>query len=111
MVQYQHLDRAFAALSDPTRRAILERLGEGEASISELAAPFTISLTGMKKHVQVLEDAGLVTTHKVGRERRCRLAPTQLEDAAAWLDAHRQMVEARFDRFAELLKKEQEAQP
>lgn len=108
MVQYHpHLDRAFAALADPTRRAILERLEQGDASISALAAPFAMSLTGMKKHVQVLEDAGLLTTHKVGRERRCRLAPAQLEEAADWIDAHRRSVEARFDRFAELLEKQQ----
>ena len=76
------LDRTFAALADPTRRAILERLGTGSATISELAEPFGMSLTGMKKHVRVLEEAELVTTEKVGRARRCSLGPRRLEDVA-----------------------------
>ena len=83
MVQYQlELDRTFSALSDPTRRAILERLGRGPATIGELAEPFGMSLTGLKKHVNVLEEADLVVTQKVGRTRRCRLGRGRLEDAA-----------------------------
>jgi DNA-binding transcriptional ArsR family regulator len=96
MVQYSGVERTFAALADPTRRAIVERLGGGSASISELAEPFGISLTGMKKHVLVLEDAGLVTTTKVGRARHCELAPHALDGIQAWLQ--------RLDRFAEVLK-------
>lgn len=95
MVQYE--DRAFAALGDPTRRAILERLGQGTATISELAEPFGISLTGMKKHVLVLEDAGLVLTEKVGRARRCTLAPYAFEGITAWLQ--------RLDRFAQVVER------
>ena len=101
MVQYQaldeRLDRTFAALADPTRRDILDRLGLGPASISELAAPTGMSLTGMKKHVHILEGAGLVTTEKVGRTRRCRLGPERLEDAAQWIQLHRQRWERRLD--------------
>jgi DNA-binding transcriptional ArsR family regulator len=108
VVQHQPLDRTFAALSDPTRRAILERLGEGEASISELAEPFGITLTGLKKHVAILEEAQLVTTEKLGRVRHCRLGPGQLEDATEWIDGYRQMLVDRFDRFAELLAREKE---
>jgi DNA-binding transcriptional ArsR family regulator len=95
MVQY--VDRAFAALADPTRRAVLERLGSGPATISELAAPFGISLTGMKKHVLVLEDAGLVLTEKVGRARRCTLVPYAFEGVTAWL--------RRLDRFAQVVER------
>ena len=95
MVQY--LDRTFGALADPTRRAIVERLGEGSASISELAEPFGMSLTGMKKHVLVLEDAGLVVTEKVGRVRRCTLAPYAFEGMSMWLD--------RLDRFARVVER------
>ena len=108
MVQYQQLDRSFAALADPTRRAVLERLGRGSATISDLAEPFEISLTGMKKHVKVLEDAGLVTTEKVGRVRRCSLGPRRLDDVQAWIDEHRRMLEARLDRFGELLERNKE---
>ena len=105
MVQYQpgDLDSAFAALADPTRRAILDRLGEGPASISELAEPFEMSLTGLKKHVRILEEAGLVTTEKVGRTRVCSLGPRKLDDAREWIEAYRRMLEARLDRFGELL--------
>jgi DNA-binding transcriptional ArsR family regulator len=104
MVQYSaRLDQSFAALSDPTRRAVLERLGRGDASISDLAAKFDITLTGMKKHVQVLEHAGLVTTEKVGRVRTCRLGPRRLEDEAAWIAKYREMLEARLDRLGEFL--------
>lgn len=105
MVHCQPLDRTLAALADPTRRQVLERLGRGGASISELARPFGISLTGMKKHVRVLEDAGLVNTEKVGRTRRCRLAPTQLDELRRWIDDYRGLVEERLDRFDELLER------
>ena len=96
MVQYP-VDRTFAALADPTRRAVLERLGLGTATISELAAPFDMSLTGMKKHVLVLEEAGLVLTEKVGRARRCTLAPYAFEGITTWLQ--------RLDRFAHLVER------
>jgi DNA-binding transcriptional ArsR family regulator len=104
MVQYhQELDRTFAALADPTRRGILERLGQGSATITELAEPFEISLTGCKKHVRVLEDVELVSTEKVGRARQCTLGPRRLEDIQRWIETYRQMLEARLDRFGELL--------
>jgi len=106
MVQYQsRLDQAFAALADPTRRGILERLGDGEATISELAAPFEISLTGVKKHVQVLEEAELVSTEKVGRARRCRLGPRRLDDLESWIESYRRTLEARLDRLGEFLER------
>jgi DNA-binding transcriptional ArsR family regulator len=105
MVQYQRIDRTFAALSDPTRRGILERLGQGSATITELAKPVGISLTGMKKHVRVLEEAELVTTEKVGRARRCTLGPRRLDDVQHWIEDYRQMVESRLDRFGELLER------
>jgi DNA-binding transcriptional ArsR family regulator len=103
MVQYQQIDRTFGAIADPTRRAVLERLGGGSATISELAEPFEMSLTGMKKHVRVLEDAGLVTTDKVGRSRRCSLGPRRLDDAQAWIHTYRANLEGRLDRLGELL--------
>lgn len=105
MVQYQQIDRTFAALADPTRRAVLERLGRGAASISELAEPFDISLTGMKKHVRVLEEAELVRTEKVGRIRRCELGPRRLEDVQEWTESFRRMLDERLDRFGELLER------
>ena len=105
MVQYPQVDRTFAALGDPTRRSILERLGRGSATISELAEPFGISLTGMKKHVRVLEDAELVTTAKVGRTRRCSAGPRQLDDVREWTDMYRRMLDGRLDRFGELLER------
>lgn len=106
MVQYQsRLDVGFAALSDATRRGILERLGCGEASISDLAADFDMTLTGIKKHVQVLEHAGLVTTEKVGRVRTCRLGPRRLEDEANWIAQYRTMLEARLDRLGAFLER------
>jgi DNA-binding transcriptional ArsR family regulator len=105
MVQYLEIDRALGALADPTRRAILERLGRGSATISELAEPFGISLTGLKKHVRVLEEAGLVTTEKVGRVRRCSLGPRRLEDVEAWVQMYRRMLDERLDRFGELLER------
>ncbi len=103
MVHYSGLDSGFAALSDPTRRAILERLGHGEASISDLAASFNMTLTGIKKHVEILERAGLVTTEKVGRVRRCRLGPRRLEDETKWIAKYHDMLEGRFDRLEEFL--------
>ena len=106
MVQYSHaLDDAFAALADPVRRGILERLGRGEASISELAADFGMTLTGMKKHVVVLEAAGLVSTEKVGRVRTCRLGPRRLDEASAWIEEYRRMLESRFDRLEAFLER------
>src|SRR5665213_3941092 len=99
MVQYTtaRLDAAFAALSDVTRRGVLEQLGRSEASITELADRFHMTLTGMKKHVGVLEHAGFVTTEKVGRVRRCRLGLRRLEEEAAWIESYRQLLAARFD--------------
>jgi DNA-binding transcriptional ArsR family regulator len=91
------LDRAFAALSDSTRRDILARLGEGPATIGELAGPAGMTLTGLKKHVQVLEDAGLVTTEKIGRSRQCRLGSERLDDAMAWLTFYQRLWERRLD--------------
>ena len=106
MVQYSPgLDRAFGALADPTRRGILESLGRADASISELAAKFDLTLTGVKKHVQVLEGSGLVTTEKVGRVRTCRLGPRRLTDEAAWIGQYRRMVEARLNRLGEFLER------
>jgi DNA-binding transcriptional ArsR family regulator len=105
MVQYPQIDRTFAALADPTRRSVLERLGRGSATITELARPFGISLTGMKKHVRVLEDAELVTTEKVGRARRCSVGPRRLEDVQEWTETYRRMLDERLDRFGELLER------
>ena len=106
MVQLQaQLDKAFAALSDHTRRGILERLGRGEASISELAAKFDMTLTGMKKHVQILEGAGLLTTQKLGRVRSCKLGPQRLEAESAWIATYRKMLDERLDRLEEFLER------
>ena len=99
------MDRALAALADPTRRAILERLGRGNATITELAEPFGISLTGCKKHVRVLEEAELVSTVKVGRARECSLGPRRLDDVQAWIETYRRMLDERLDRFGELLER------
>jgi DNA-binding transcriptional ArsR family regulator len=101
MVQYgqAHLDASFAALSDATRRGILEQLGRSDASITELAEKFHMTLTGMKKHVGVLEQAGLVTTEKLGRVRTCKLGPRRLEEETAWLESYRQLWDARFDEL------------
>ncbi len=105
MVQYSSLNGTFSALSDPTRRAILERLGQGSATISELAEPTGMSLTGLKKHVRILEDAELVTTEKKGRTRHCRLGPRRLDDASQWIDAYRRTQEERFDRLDAVLER------
>ena len=101
MVQYTQprFDASFAALSDATRRGVLEQLGREDASITELAVKFRMTLTGMKKHVGVLERAGLVVTEKVGRVRTCRLGLRRLEEEAAWLERYRQLWDARFDEL------------
>src|SRR5499426_4767784 len=101
MVQYSssRLDASFAALSDATRRGVLEQLARADASITDLAGKFHMTLTGMKKHVGVLEEAGLVTTEKVGRVRTCKLGPRQLEEEMAWLERYRQMWDARFNEL------------
>ena len=99
MVQYDqnHFDASFGALSDATRRGVLEQLGRADASITALAERFHMTLTGMKKHVVVLEQAGLVTTEKVGRVRTCRLGRRRLEEEAGWIERYRQLWDARFD--------------
>ena len=113
MVQYlqARFDASFAALSDVTRRGVLEQLGRADASITDLAEKFHMTLTGMKKHVGVLEQAGLVVTEKVGRVRTCRLGLCRLEEEAAWIERYRQRWEARFDELdrvvEELTRKEQ----
>jgi DNA-binding transcriptional ArsR family regulator len=101
MVQYitARLDASFAALSDTTRRGVLEQLGRADASITDLAERFNMTLTGMKKHVVVLEQAGLVITQKVGRVRTCRLGLRVLEEETAWLERYRQLWEARFNEL------------
>ena len=112
MVQYlrARLDTSFAALSDATRRGVLEQLGRSDASITDLADKFHMTLTGMKKHVGVLEEAGLVTTEKVGRVRTCKLGPRRLEEESAWLERFRQLWDERFDALdmvVEQLKKKE----
>ena len=105
MVQYTTapLDASFAALSDATRRGVLEQLGRGNASITDLAEKFHMTLTGMKKHVGVLEQAGLVTTEKVGRVRTCKLGLRDLEAEAAWIERYRQLWAARFDELDKIV--------
>jgi DNA-binding transcriptional ArsR family regulator len=105
MVQFStaRLDASFAALSDATRRGVLEELGRADASITELAETFRMTLTGMKKHVGVLEEAGLVTTEKVGRVRTCRLGGRGLEEEAAWIDGRRRIWNERFDALDEVV--------
>src|SRR3954463_7862561 len=99
MVQYStaRFNSSFAALSDATRRGVLEQLGRGDASITDLAEKFHMTLTGMKKHVGVLEQAGLVATEKVGRVRTCKLGPRRLEEETAWIEGHRQLWASRFE--------------
>ena len=99
MVQSQVLDRTFSALSDPTRRDILEQLTGGPASISELARPLDISLPGVMKHVRILEEAHLVTTSKRGRTRECRLAAGDMDEVTRWIEAYREQWERRLDRL------------
>jgi DNA-binding transcriptional ArsR family regulator len=105
MVQHasDRLDTSFAALSDTTRRGVLERLGRADASITDLAEKFAMTLTGMKKHVGVLEEAGLVTTEKVGRVRICTLAPRPLVEVTAWIERYHQLWAARFDELDEVV--------
>ena len=114
MVQFTsaHLDASFAALSDATRRGVLEQLERSDASITELAEKFDMTLTGMKKHVGVLEQAGLITTEKIGRVRTCRLGLRGLDEEAAWIEQRRQLWNARFDaldRVVEDMKRKEKA--
>src|SRR5438132_14291903 len=108
MVQYTnaHLDASFAALADVTRRGVLEQLGRAEASITDLAEKFDMTLTGMKKHVGVLEDAGLVITEKVGRVRTCRLGRRRLEEEAAWIERYRRLWDARFNELDKVVEEQ-----
>ena len=113
MVQYStaHLDASFAALADGTRRGVLEQLGRGESSITDLAEQFHMTLTGMRKHVGVLEDAGLVTTEKVGRVRHCRIGTRRLDEVTAWIDNYHQLWDERFselDKVIEALKQKEQ---
>ena len=105
MVQYSrsHFDASFAALSDATRRGVLEQLGRADASITDLADKFHMTLTGMKKHVGVLEQAGLVTTEKVGRVRTCTLGQCRLVEEAAWIERYHQLWAARFDELDQVV--------
>jgi len=96
-VSAELLDRAFAAVADESRRAVLRRLGDGPASVSELAASAGMTVTGMAKHVHVLEEAGLVTTEKIGRTRQCRLGTERLDDAMAWITFYQRLWERRLD--------------
>ena len=113
MVQYAtaHLDASFAALADGTRRGVLEQLGRGESSITDLAEQFHMTLTGMRKHVGVLEDAGLVTTEKVGRVRHCRIGARRLDEVEAWIDTYHRLWDERFhqlDKVIEALKQKEQ---
>jgi DNA-binding transcriptional ArsR family regulator len=105
MVQFSkdRLDASFAALSDATRRGVLEQLGQADSSITELAERFHMTLTGMKKHVGVLERAGLVATEKIGRVRKCRLGARRLADEMAWIEQHRQLWASRFDALDQVV--------
>ncbi len=105
MVQYSRtdFDASFAALSDATRRGVLEQLARADASITELAEKFDMTLTGMKKHVGVLEQAGLVATEKVGRVRTCKLGRRRLEEEAAWIERYRELWDARFDELDKVI--------
>jgi DNA-binding transcriptional ArsR family regulator len=109
MVNYSALDRTFSALSDPTRRDILERLARGPATLSELGHPFNI--TGLLKHVRVLEEARLVATEKKGRTRECRLGPEHLDDATQWIQTYRSRWEGRLDRLGDYLDRKRAAPP
>lgn len=102
---------AFAALADPTRRGILQRLGRGNASISDLAADFEMTLTGIRKHVRILEETGLVATEKVGRVRTCRLGPSRLEEEAEWIAGYQRMLEDRFERLDAFLERTRGEEP
>ena len=109
MVQYLsgRLDVSFAALSDATRRGVLERLGRADASITDLADTFHMTLTGMRKHVGVLEQAELVTTEKVGRVRTCRLGPRRLDAETAWIEWYRRLWDARFDELDKVVEEQE----
>ena len=110
MVQYSdaRLDASFAALSDATRRGVLEHLGRADASITDLAEKFHMTLTGMKKHVGILEEAGLVTTEKVGRVRTCKLGPRRLEEETAWIERYRQLWASRFDELDKVIEEQKQ---
>lgn len=109
MVQYQpELDNTLAALADSNRRAIVEQLGRGSATVSELAEPLGMSLTGAKKHLRILEEAGLVSTEKVGRARVCTLGPQRLDDVEVFVESYRRMLDARLDRLGEFLDRQKE---
>ncbi len=110
MVQYAsgRLDASFATLSDATRRGVLEQLGRADASITDLADKFHMTLTGMKKHVGVLEQAGLVTTEKVGRVRTCKLGLRRLDEEAAWIERYRQLWDARFDELDKVIEEQKQ---
>jgi DNA-binding transcriptional ArsR family regulator len=110
MVQYLsgRLDASFAALSDATRRGVLEHLGRADASITDLAETFHMTLTGMRKHVGVLEQAQLVSTEKVGRVRTCTLGPRRLEDATAWIDRYRELWDSRFDELDKVIEEQKQ---
>lgn len=99
MVQYSNhkLDATFAALSDPTRRGVLLQIGRGDTSITELAEQFHMTLTGMKKHVSILEDAGLIKTEKIGRVRTCKLGPQRLDSEMSWIEKYKELWDKRFD--------------
>jgi DNA-binding transcriptional ArsR family regulator len=113
MVHYQqtHLDASFAALSDPTRRGVLERLGRGDAAITELAGTFRMTLTGMKKHIGVLEQTGLVTTKKSGRVRTCTLGARRLDEAIAWIEGYRQLWHQRFSELDKIVEELKQTEP
>ena len=109
MVQYtKQIDASFGALADPTRRGILQRLGRSDAAITELAESFDMTLTGVKKHVNVLERAGLVTSRKVGRVRHCQLGPRRLHEEVEWITNYQRAVEARLDRLEAFLERTKE---
>ncbi|SDE18563.1 ArsR/SmtB family transcription factor [Rhodococcus tukisamuensis] len=108
MVQYSRLDVSFAALSDPTRRGILEHLGRTDATVSELAERFEMTLTGITKHLRLLEDAGMVVTEKRGRVRHCRLGTNPLDREAAWIRGHQLEIEGRLDRLGQFLNRMEE---
>ncbi len=112
MVQFSksRLDASFAALSDATRRGVLEQLGRADASITDLAEKFRMTLTGMKKHVSVLEQAGLVTTKKVGRVRTCKLGARRLAEETAWIEAYRQLWASRFDELDKVIEEQKQKQ-
>lgn len=105
MVQYDFLDASFGALADPTRRGILERLGRGPATVTELAEQFEMTRTGIKKHIGLLEDAGMVVTEKRGRVRYCRIGEHVFDREVAWMQSYRRMLEARMDRLGEFLRR------